>query len=64
MSKEIAGCVFISSEGSFPSKRLHQLAKTFMLQHCDKLNIERVKFEDNIFLDHIADFVSCLSEVV
>lgn len=43
--------VYICTEDVFPAKRLKELASTFSLK-C------QINFEDNIFIEHIADVVS------
>lgn len=48
--------MYISTEDVFPSKRLHQLAKTILFRYTD-YTLGHLKFEDNIFVEHIADYV-------
>ncbi|MEE6493809.1 hypothetical protein FKM82_016945 [Ascaphus truei] len=59
-----AGAVYICTEDAFPSKRLQQLIN---LQHKLRSDvpfdvIKKIRFGDNIFIEHAADIVS-LSEI-
>lgn len=47
------GAVYICTEDSFPSKRLHQLAHTFPLHFND---LEPIKFMESIYLKHVANY--------
>lgn len=46
--------MYICTEDTFPSKRLTQLVQTFPLQF---IELEKIKFGDNIYIQHVSDFV-------
>jgi len=60
VNDKIKGVVYISTEDVFPSKRLNQMASLFR-----KKQGYDITFEDNIYLEHVADSIQlkkCLTE--
>lgn len=53
----IAGAVYICTEDAFPSKRLTELTEK-LPQRFKNCKLDGIKFNDNIFVEHLEDFVT------
>lgn len=56
------GAIYICTEDRFPAKRLQQMVENVVIKYKD-LQLDKVNFQDNIFVEHIADYVFVIASV-
>lgn len=54
----LSGVLYICTEDAFPSKRLAELVEKIP-QRYNHYKLGNINFKDNIYVEHLVDFVSC-----